>query len=205
MEQSGSDLVESINLLETPICMSGGAPGADLQFGMNAGRAGHYVIHWSFAGHKTDAPESEVVQLSEEQLSEAHVALEAANDRLKRRIPWQKKWMLNLLRRNYFQVRWSGSVYAVSEIDWKTGTVKGGTGWAIEMAKGLALPNIWVFDQKQEAWYVWTEKEWTTTADPLQPCGVYAGIGSRDLQEGGKHAIRRLYSNSNISPQSTNS
>jgi hypothetical protein len=204
MGQSGSDLVESINLLETPICMSGGAPGADLQFGMNAGRAGHYVIHWSFSGHKTDAPQSEVVQLSEDQLTEAHDALEVANASLKRRIPWQKKWMLNLLRRNYFQVRWSESVYAVSEIDWKTNTVKGGTGWAIEMSKSLALPKIYVYDQKQEAWYVWTEQEWINTTDPDQPTGVYAGIGSRDLQEGGKLAIRRLYSHSNVSPQSPN-
>ena len=193
MAETGSNLVGGINLNEATICMSGGAPGADLQFGMNAGRAGHYVIHWSFEGHASRAPDSETVLLSQEQLRDAHPALKQANTSLKRTIPWKKPWMLNLLRRNFFQVRWSDSVYAVSEIDWATNTVKGGTGWAIEMAKHLPLSNIWVYDQKQEQWYQWQENKWANISEPASPQGVYAGIGSRDLQEGGKLAIRRLY------------
>ena len=38
------------------ICLSGGADGSDLQWAMMAGSLGHKVVHWSFQGHRSEAP-----------------------------------------------------------------------------------------------------------------------------------------------------
>jgi hypothetical protein len=51
--------------------MSGGADGADLQWGMCAGKAGHQVIHWSFDGHRSQAPYQEIVRIPPDLLKEA--------------------------------------------------------------------------------------------------------------------------------------
>jgi len=59
----------------TPICLSGGAPGADLEWGLCARAAGHTVIHWSFVGHRTKAPLGEHVILPTELQHARHCSL----------------------------------------------------------------------------------------------------------------------------------
>src|SRR5574343_314486 len=101
---------------EKPICLSGGAKGADLQWGMTAGYAGHTVFHFSFANHRSLAPSDEVVVLSHEQLVLADEYLLKANETLKRHFPPKNDFATNLLRRNWYQVRDSDAVYAVSTL-----------------------------------------------------------------------------------------
>lgn len=174
------------------VCLSGGADGADLMWGMCAGTAGHTVIHWSFSGHRSLAPQSEVYILTADQLSAADEALERANASLNRRLPYDKHWVINLLRRNWYQVRDAQAVYAISQID-KSGKVKGGTAWATQMFidrfDGRPCP-CYVFDQIADQWFVW-EEGWVPTTPPV-PTGVWAGIGSRELLPNGKQAIRSL-------------
>ena len=98
-----------------PLCLSGGADGADVQWGMTADFAKHSVIHWSFLGHRTKAPESEVVILTQEQLDEADPYLMEAAKTLKRYWPPKNQYVRNLLRRNWLQVRDSDSCYRSEE------------------------------------------------------------------------------------------
>ena len=178
---------------DADICLSGGAIGADLQWGMCAGRAGHMVIHWSYKGHRTSAPAAELVELTDEQLQVADPFLLTANKSLKRNVPFHKPWLVNLLRRNYYQIRDCQAVYAVSKF--KDGKVDGGTAWAVQMAidiHGLTIP-VYVFDQVQGLWFRWTSMGWSVmSSPPPKPTGVWAGIGTRKLNSVGKQAIREL-------------
>jgi hypothetical protein len=177
---------------DTNTCMSGGAQGADLQWGMCAGKAGHQVIHWSFDGHRTDAPVQEVVRIPHDLLILADEHLEVANKTLKRRLSYDKPWIINLLRRNYYQVGNSQSVYAVSTI--KKGMVEGGTAWAVQMYLDLHKdkPECYVFCQETMFWYSYQNSQWERIETPPSPSGVWAGVGSRDLTQAGKEAIRQL-------------
>jgi len=189
-----------LEALKGNICLSGGADGADLQWGMNAGRDGQSVIHWSFANHRSQAPTQELVALSEEQLVKADGALKQASKALKRSWPGSRsKTVKSLLRRNWYQVQWAESVYAVSSIDPIKQTVDGGTGWAVQMfldrfarlAQFEPLP-CYVYDQKQKQWYQWIAG-WKPIDGPPKPQGIWAGIGTRELSDSGKWAIRNLF------------
>lgn len=177
------------------ICLSGGANGADLQWGMQAGKYGHRVFHFIFNGHKSKAPESEKVVLSDAQLRMADPYLSKANDTLKRKWPLHNKWTTSLLRRNFYQVCDAQAVYAVSTIN-KFGVVEGGTSWAVQMFLDrfdkLGVIPAYVFDQSTETWYQW-DNGWMPIEMPPTPTGVYAGIGTRQLSDQGKLAIRLLY------------
>jgi len=194
-----SDAEPFHEILKGNICLSGGAKGSDAQWGMNAGRDGQSVIHWSFEGHKHFVAEQEVVRLSQDQLLRADDALKLASKTLKR--PWPGKRSLNvksLLRRNWYQVAWAESVYAVSTINDK-GLVDGGTGWAVQMfldrlaklAEFEPIP-LYVFDQIKEQWFQWIGG-WKPINTPPKPEGIWAGIGTRDLNDAGKWAIRNLF------------
>jgi hypothetical protein len=182
---------------EAPICLSGGAEGADLQWGMCAGMAGHMVVHFNFRGHRCKAPKQEQVCLTPEQLKEADDSLVLANERLQRSFPTASEFVNNLLRRNFYQIKDTQSVYAIVSIDPK-GKPYGGTAWAIQMFidrhYGRACP-VYAFDQEQDCWFTWEGEDlgWVRLSeDPPAPTGVWTGIGTRNLQQNGKDAIRRL-------------
>ena len=183
---------------EGNLCLSGGAKGADAQWGMTAGKAGHSVIHWSYEGHKAQAPEQEVVRLTKEQLEVADSALHRANETLKRTVPTWKPWLCNLLRRNYYQVKWTGAVYGVGKLI--HGQVDGGTAWAIQMyldrfSKDGEDPSglkLYFFCQTLDAWFIWDGGWRSLGGPPPAPQGIWTGIGSRDLLKNGKDAIRSL-------------
>lgn len=192
-----SDQHPFLEVLKGNICLSGGAKGADAQWGMNAGRMGHSVIHWSFENHKHHVAEQEVVRLSQEQLLEADQWLKKASKSKKGSYPGSRsETVKNLLRRNWYQVVWAESVYAVSTIT--DGQVDGGTGWAVQMfldrhekiAQFESLP-LYVYDQKLEQWFQY-KAGWVAIENPPQPTGIWAGIGTRELNDAGKWAIREL-------------
>ncbi len=101
------------------LCLSGGASGADALWGEEAAKLGHQVIHWSFEGHKSYGTPEQTVCLDVAVLKEAEIRLEEANLTLKRTVPYRKLWNLNLLRRNWFQVKDVFRVYAVGSLNEK--------------------------------------------------------------------------------------
>lgn len=195
-----SDFKTVIGSLDN-VCLSGGAEGADLQWGMMAGRNGFSVIHWSFGRHKCEAPVEEVVRLTQEQLVEADEFVKRANIHIKRRFPTSNEYTNNLLRRNWYQVSATGALYAVGtkNID---GSVDGGTSWAVQMymdrfiydGEASERCKLFFFDQNNHCWWSWKpETGWSCIIGlPPKPTGVWTGIGSRNLTSEGKWAIRRL-------------
>jgi hypothetical protein len=189
---------KSLVSLGENLCLSGGADGADLQWGMMAGHIGHSVIHWSFQGHKSQAPACEVVVLDDTSLGEADVFLKRANLTLKRRFPGKNRFVNNLLRRNYFQVRWSESVYGVGLM--LKGQVHGGTAWATQMymdrfiVEGEPMENckLYFYDQTLDQWMKWQGDWQVLNEQPPEPIGIWTGIGTRELSHTGKWAIRNV-------------
>lgn len=207
--------VQALNLVN--ICLSGGAPGADEQWGMCAGARGDAVYHFSYTGHRIRVPEAERVVLPDELLREADPHLERANSALERRLPYQKRGTINLLRRNYFQARDTGSIYAVAGFsrdpsdDLFSGfqprmtckDISGGSAWACQMfvdrfAPGTPLP-LYLFDQVGGQWYEWKGAFFARMPMPPIPQGIWTGIGTRDLNTTGKEAIRSLLGYTGIS------
>lgn len=176
------------------ICFSGGAIGADTQWGHSATRDGHKVIHYSFDGHKTNVDPSTVFRLSQAQLNRADKDLARASKTLKRSTG-KNLFVKNLLRRNWWQIINTHAVYAVSTID-QNNQVTGGTAWAIEMAIMKMVPKIYVFDQNAALWYNWdySDNIWNNIKNkPEQPLGKWTGIGTRDLNSRGIEAIKKCF------------
>jgi hypothetical protein len=72
--------------------------------------------------------------------------------------------------------------------------VKGGTGWAVGMAIEEGKP-VYVFDQEKGQWFTyspiwgfWIPLETTPVLTPN-----FAGIGTRELNDVGRKAIRDVY------------
>lgn len=196
-----------LNLTSPDVLLSGAAQGSDYKFGKYAHEAGHAVIHWSFDGHRSKCPPQHIVQLTQNHLDDANKAVERANKTLKRRFPSSNPHVNKLLQRNYYQVRWAQAVYAVGTID-PLGLVEGGTGWATQMYMDRFLHledyfedcNLYVFDQKALKWMFWRGK-WSEIEMPPTPHGVYAGIGTREINEAGIAAIAAVYNQECFAPQ----
>jgi len=181
------------------ICYSGGSKGADVTFGDCAAARGDRVVHYSFAGHDVCPPEHRRI-LSELELHEADPQLKRANRMLRRRYPTRAPYVNNLLRRNWYQVRNTDRVYAVSYLD-ERGLVKSGTGWAVTMAALNGVKEIYLFDQDVGEWYYLVSVDeqdrsmvWEMLEEPPpKPLGRYTGIGSHDITFRGIEKIRALY------------
>ena len=185
---------DSIINFDGDLCLSGGANGADLQWGMTAGSIGHGVIHWSFHDHNTKAPYEEIVRLTDDTLEEGLETVKRAAKRLNKCVPY-KQYVRKLILRSYFQIRDSSSLYAVG--NFKNGEVDGGTSWAVEMFKERMEEDydlkMYVFDQRQNVWKEYTVQDgWKIIETPPIPSGIWTGIGSRELTNDGKEAIRNL-------------
>jgi ribonuclease HI len=104
--------------------------------------------------------------------------------------------------RNWLQVKYADSIYAVSTILEKgqkdkkgyiaqTKQVEGGTGYAVQMAIAEGKP-VFVFDQVKNKWFTWNGNDFVETETPTLTKN-YAGIGSRTIHENGRQAIRDVY------------
>ena len=178
--------------------LSGAAVGADLLFDKCAKEVGHFRTHFSFKGHNVACSEN-VVILNENQLHLADIYLQQANIYLKRKWPTTNPFTNCLLERNYYQIKDSNKIYAITFRE-SNGHIKGGTAWAVMMGILRGMTEIYVFDQNTNNWYSFKnfdkEKniiEWNIIPYAPYPSNKYTGIGSRDLRPNGIDAIRYLY------------
>ncbi len=174
-----------------------------------AKKAGHSVVHWSFKSHNTKfVPKEDVIILPQYELESADPFCAIAAKAINRHWKPKSEFVANLLRRNWFQVCYSDSCYAVSSFNLPLDTrfdigdiikgdaeIGGGTAWAVQFFLDLHHQekcDCYVFDQKLCYWFKW-ERRWTRIYQPPTPSGVWAGIGARDLITAGRLAIRTLF------------
>lgn len=175
------------------LCNSGGAVGADTVFEKECISHGIPVIAWSFDGHNTKSPNSKI--LTEEELDEGFEHIKIANKTLNRNLYNLKPFVKNLLSRNWFQVKDSEAIFAIGRVESDRLSVCGGTGWACAMGIDNYKP-VYVFDQYECQWfkfsYVFYEFKRITYRPILTE--IFAGIGTRDINENGIKAIKSLFS-----------
>ena len=192
---------------------SGGAVGSDSYWG-EIGEQYSVTSNHYYHGQRTPEGNKEISQQDYEE-GRYEVAKAA-----KRNWGYQYATMKDdRLIRNWAQVKYADEIIAIGHIvqpgerifpnqpgDTRTAiapSVTGGTGYAVGMAILHGKP-VYVFDQQNSKWYKWdtsvnnfVESEMPTLTKN------FAGIGTRELNEVGKQAIRDVYENTFDNKQSS--
>lgn len=174
------------------ILFSGGALGAEEEFGANAERFEIEEVNFTFEGHNIVRKRGLRV-LNHEELKNGDVSLTYVSKLMNRRYT-EGPTLRKILQSIWYQINYGQEIYVVGEI-LADKTVKGGTGWGAEFAKICNKP-LYVFDQKRNAWFRWNQEDWVEREKGDEPVIThlhFAGTGTRYLQENGKKAIAELF------------
>jgi hypothetical protein len=185
------------------VCHSGGAAGADTYWETIGD---NYGVKTKAYSYKTKYHTTEnKVEISDEDYEEGVKEITKANRVLSR---YGIHKFMNLLARNWSQVKYSDEVFAIGTIvePGKKGSkgfynksefqvVDGGTGYAVQMAINNGK-FVYVFDQDKDKWFRWsyTSLSFIEVTKPLKiSYENFAGIGTREIKPNGIKAIEEIY------------
>jgi len=172
--------------------LSGGARGAEAEFGACAQAWGLTELNFSFEGRSPERSRG-LVNLTEEELAQGAVSQVYLQSKMHRAYP-DTPTFRKILQTIWHQVSTAGQVFAVGVIQ-PDGTIRGGTGWAVELARNWRKP-LFVFDQERRGWFTWQDGAWVAHAAPVVTERRFTGCGTRSLSDDGRRAIRELYQRS---------
>jgi len=199
-----------IDLFETPKIdltkltnHSGGAEGADTYWEKIGEEFGVKTNAYSYKTKYHQSPNK--VEISDEDYEDGVKEIKRANIILNR---YKIDKFMNLLARNWAQVKYSNQVFAIGQIVnpgqkgsrgyascAKYQSVDGGTGWAISMSI-QNKKDIYVYDQIKLKWFRWSYLSMSfieLEETPKIKTQNFAGIGTRQINEAGIKAIREVY------------
>jgi ribosomal protein L20A (L18A) len=177
------------------ILFSGGAAGAEAEFGACAEQHGLEEVNFTFEGHQ-DVRRRGVRVLNHEELRAGDVSLEYVSRLMNRRYT-EGPTIRKVLQTLWYQVNAGQEIYVVGTI-LADDTVRGGTGWGAEFAK-LCNKPLHVFDQEKDSWFTWSGTVWQALPPSEAPAIThrhFTGTGTRNLQPNGRRAIQALYERS---------
>lgn len=164
---------------------SGGAIGADRLWGDMLKEYGANIHHYMIG----DALADEEQVTDEEDIKVGYLKAEMANDALGyNNFAEKSKYTKQLLARDWIQVKNSDRILAISK-GFRKGSVKGGTGYAVQMAitenlSGNKQRDIFVFDLNEARWFKWDNStgtpKWIESDVPTLSQNT-ACIGTRDF------------------------
>jgi KaiC/GvpD/RAD55 family RecA-like ATPase len=169
--------------------LSGGAAGAEAEFGAAAERAGVAELTFTFPGRVAERTRG-VYELTEDELAQGAVSSAYLQQQMRRTYP-DTPIFRRVVQSIWHQVNTAGEVFAVGEIK-PDGTVSGGTGWAVELARHWEKP-VHVYDQAQRGWFLWRGGAWRPVDPPRITRTRFCGTGTRFLTDDGRAAIHALY------------
>ena len=169
----------------------GGLKGAEAMFGECAQKYGVNEVNFSFEGHKCFR-DINLVMLSDEELKKGNISMEIVSARMGRRYAQANK-IRKVFQMLFHIVNKGYQVFAIGWIQ-EDKTIKGGTGWGVELAKFFNRP-VSVFDQKTNQWYSWKKNSWVEN-EPVISHKTFCGTGTRNLSEQGQQAIESLFTRS---------
>jgi hypothetical protein len=170
---------------------SGGLKGAEQAFGECAEKFGINEVTFSFVGHKL-ARNKNVTVLNDAELARGDVSMEIVAARMGRNYAHADS-IRKVFQAIFHMINKGYQVFAVGWIQ-PDNTVKGGTGWGIELAKFFNRP-LSVFDQTIDAWRTWNGSAWVED-QPVISSKTFCGTGTRELSPAGKKAIEDLFARS---------
>ncbi|MBX2811237.1 MAG: hypothetical protein KTR25_05485 [Myxococcales bacterium] len=169
--------------------LSGGAPGAETEFGVCAELWGLTEHNFSYPGRQPTRTRG-IVELSEAELLQGEVSPTYVETQLKRSFPTTKTFQ-KTLQTIWHQVATAGEVFVIGLI-LPDNTVNGGTGWAAELGRRFHK-EVHVFDQERQAWFTWKDEHWAPEVHPKITTIRFTGTGTRFLSEEGRQAIHNLF------------
>ena len=169
----------------------GGLAGAESFFGENAEKYGVNEVTFTFEGHRLNR-ERNTVTLSEEELLRGDISMEIAS-RMMNRTYYETDKIRKVLQTIFHMVNKGYQVFVVGTI-LEDNSVKGGTGWAVELAKLFDRP-LHVYDQNQSQWFTWKEGNWQED-NPKICYTTFVGSGTRYLNDKGIEGIKELFARS---------
>jgi len=167
---------------------SGGLKGAEAEFGKLAEEWHMKEVNISFEGHNAERTRGAWV-LTQEELKKGDISMEIVSKLMKR--TYSKTDKIRKVIQSIFHMINNG--YQVIAVGWilDDNTVKGGTGWGVELAKLFNRP-LSVYDQERKGWYSWENNQWVE-ATPVITSDTFAGTGTRNLSDEGRQALRDLF------------
>jgi hypothetical protein len=170
---------------------SGGHRGAEAEFGRQAEHWGLQEVTFSFEGHAIERSRG-VRMLTSQELDRGDVSMEIVSARMGRN--YSKADKIRKVIQSIFHMVNNG--YHVIAVGWiqPDDTVKGGTGWGVELAKLFNRP-LHVYDQDRQGWFAWSDHRWIA-AEPRIADHTFVGTGTRNLTEAGRQAIADLFQRS---------
>jgi hypothetical protein len=167
---------------------SGGHKGTESEFGRLAEEWGIQEVNFSFEGHAVERSRG-LRELSPEELDKGNVSMEIVSARMGRKFAQANK-IRKVIQTIFHMVNNGYHVIAVGWIQ-PDDTVKGGTGWGVELAKLFNRP-VHVYDQEHKGWFTWKDNAWVAGAPEIEK-NTFVGTGTRNLTEDGKKAIRNFF------------
>jgi len=177
------------------ILFSGGAAGAEAEFGACAERHGIEEVNFTFEGHQ-QVRRRGLRALNHEELQSGDVSLEYVSRLMNRRYA-EGITIRKILQTLWYQVNSGQEIYVIGTI-LPDNTVRGGTGWGAEFAK-LCNKPLFVFDQEKDGWFEWSDDEWKQRDGGNRPMITHAhftGTGTRMMKPNGTRAIDQLFARS---------
>lgn len=168
---------------------SGGAQGAEAEFGRQAERYGVAEVNFTFEGHRIDRTRG-IRVLTSEELEKKDVSLTYVSKLLGRKFSNGPQIRM-VLRTIMHQIDAGLEIFVVGTI-LEDGTVTGGTGWGAEFAKICNKP-LHVFCQEKQAWFSWKHGAWEAGGEPVITQTHFTGTGTRFPSEAGLAAIDGLF------------
>ena len=177
--------------LDQYIFYGGGHRGTEAEFGRQAEKFGIREVNYSFEGHRP-ARETGLIILSPEELKKGDISMEIVSIRMNRKYSQSNK-IRKVIQSIFHMVNSGLQVFAVGWIQ-PDDTVKGGTGWAVELGKLFNRP-LSVFDQDRNQWFSWKDNSWVEDL-PKVAHTTFVGTGTRNLTDAGQQAIEDLFTRS---------
>ncbi len=167
---------------------SGGLKGAETVFGEAAEKLAVKEVNFCYKGQKTNRQKNLVV-LSDQELKRGDISMELVS-KMMNRTYYETDKIRKVLQTIFHMVNKGHQVFVIGTI-LEDNTVKGGTGWAVELAKLFNRP-LSVYDQAKESWYSWKQGAWIED-NPKIEHETFVGSGTRNITDKGENAIALLF------------
>ncbi|MDJ0802379.1 MAG: hypothetical protein QNI89_02525 [Desulfobacterales bacterium] len=167
---------------------SGGHQGAEAAFGEQAEAYGIREINFAYPGQAVFRRRG-LTMLGPEALKKGAISMEIVSLRMGRTFSRESE-IRKVLQTIFHMVNMGHQVFSVGWIQ-PDGTVKGGTGWAVELGKWFNRP-VSVFDLDKNGWFAWREGQWQADM-PVIRYATFVGTGTRNLNPEGRWAIKDLF------------
>jgi len=174
------------------VLVHGGHKGTESAFGAAAEKYGIAEQTLSFEGHAMERAVN-VEVLDDVALQKGVVSMEFVFQAIGRRFA-SGEAVRRVIHSMFHVVTRGNELFAVGWIQ-DNDSVRGGTGWGVELAK-LFHRKVHVYDQDKNAWFTWDHDEWKQSEPTLPESGGFSATGTRQLTDAGRQAIDDLFKRS---------